>query len=253
MTDDDLPSFEPPAEDKKQRERSREKLDQDRKIKIASDQQSERQRAVVRAAPKQSVKDQLIRVLTDGHALDPRQLNTINAIAEFGIQESDPLWVLLLPTVIQLSRAEDDIATIRDIVTRIKLADPAKPGAAAAGLDELSEAQRETTAAINAFNIKLEKSVERAVAAALAKSETTGGVDQAALAKSVSESIGSSIGSRLLPARLALVAGAIALVGALSFVAGVMMNKSGYDKYIAELEGKIQGYQTILAQQKQMK
>lgn len=183
-----------------------------------------------------SPKERLISVLTGGREPDPEQQAIINAVeAGFGIAESDPVWIFLLPPLLKNGRA-GDVAEVRELVASLK----------SAGIEELSEAQRETSAAINAFNLKLEKSVERAVSAALAKSETGGGVDQAALARSVSD----SIGSRLMPARVGLVAGALAIAAAVAFVAGVMFNKSGYDKYIAELEGKIQGYQSVLGQQK---
>lgn len=188
-----------------------------------------------------SPKERLISVLTGGRQPDPEQQAIINAVeAGFGISESDPVWIFLLPPLLKSGRA-GDVAEVRELVASIKSA-----GKAGTGMEELSEAQRETTAAINAFNLKQEKSVERAVSAALAKSETSGGVDQAALARSVSD----SIGSRLMPARMGLVAGALAIVAAVAFVSGVMVNKSGYDKYIAELEGKIQGYQSVIGQQK---
>lgn len=190
-----------------------------------------------------SPKERLISVLTGGRQPDPEQQAIINAVeAGFGITESDPVWIFLLPPLLKNGRA-GDVAEVRELVASIKSAGLGKAGT---GIEELSEAQRETSAAINAFNLKLEKSVERAVSAALAKSETGGGVDQAALARSVSD----SIGSRLMPARMGLVAGALAIAAAVAFVAGVMVNKSGYDKYIAELEGKIQGYQSVIGQQK---
>lgn len=190
-----------------------------------------------------SPKERLISVLTGGREPDPEQQAIINAVeAGFGITESDPVWIFLLPPLLKNGSA-GDVAEVRELVASIKSAGLGKAGS---GMEELSEAQRETSAAIHAFNLKLEKSVERAVSAALAKSETGGGVDQSALARSVSD----SIGSRLMPARVGLVAGALAIVAAVAFVAGVMVNKSGYDKYIAELEGKIQGYQSVLGQQK---
>lgn len=196
-----------------------------------------------RSAQPGSPKEKLISVLTGGRRPDPEQEAIINAVESgFGISESDPAWVFLLPPLLKSGRA-GDVAEVRELVASIKSAGLGKAGT---GMEELSEAQRETTAAINAFNLKLEKSVERAVSAALAKSETSGGVDQAALARSVSD----SIGSRLMPARIGLVAGALAIVAAVAFVAGVTINKSGYDKYIAELEGKIQGYQSVIGQQK---
>lgn len=191
-----------------------------------------------------SPKEKLISVLTGGRRPDPEQEAIINAVeAGFGISESDPAWIFLLPPLLKNGRV-GDVAEVRELVASIKSAGLGKAGA---GFEELSEAQRETVAAINSFNLKLERSVERAVSAALAKAETTGGgVDQAALARSLSD----SLGSRLMPARMGLVAGALAVVAALAFVAGVMVNKSGYDKYIAELEGKIQGYQSVIGQQK---
>lgn len=191
-----------------------------------------------------SPRERLISMLTAGRGPDPEQQAIINAVeAGFGISDADPMWIFLLPTVLKSGRA-DDVAEVRELVASIK---SAGLGQAGKGMEELSEAQRETTAAINSFNLKQEKAVERAVSAALAKYETGAvGIDQAALARSVSD----SIGSRLMPARVGLVAGALAIVAALSFVAGVMINKSGYDKYIAELEGKIQGYQSVIGQQK---
>lgn len=199
-------------------------------------------RRTERAGQPSSPKEKLISVLTGGREPDSEQQAIINAVeAGFGITESDPVWIFLLPPL--LTKPAGDLAEVRELVASIK---SAGLGEAGAGLEELSEAQREASAAINAFNLKLEKSVERAVSAALAKSETSGGVDQAALARSVSD----SIGSRLMPARMGLVAGALAIVAAVAFVAGVMVNKSGYDKYIAELEGKIQGYQSVIGQQK---
>lgn len=192
-----------------------------------------------------SPKEKLISVLTGGRGPDPEQEAIINAVeAGFGITEADPAWVFLLPPLLKSGRA-GDVAEVRELVASIKSAGLGKAGT---GLEELGEAQRGTAAAINAFNLKLEKSVERAVSAALAKSETSGGggVDQAALARSLSD----SIGSRLMPARIGLVAGALAIVAAVAFVVGVVVNKSGYDKYIAEMEGKIQGYQSVLGQQK---
>lgn len=207
------------------------------------DRDKTRLRRPERAAQPASPKEKLISVLTGERRPDPEQEAIINAVeAAFGIGEADPIWIFLLPPLLKGGRA-GDVAEVRELVSSIKAAGL---GSAGAVMDELSEAQRETTAAIHAFNLKLEKSVERAVAGALAKSETGGGVDQAALARSVSE----SIGSRLMPARFGLVAGALAIVAALAFVAGVMINKSGYDKYIAELEGKIQGYQSVIGQQK---
>lgn len=200
-------------------------------------------RRTERAGQLGSPKEKLISVLTGGREPDSEQQAIINAVeAGFGITESDPVWIFLLPPLLTNGRA-GDLAEARELVASIKSAGLGKAGA---GLDELSEAQREASAAINALNLKLEKSVERAVSAALAKSETSGGVDQAALARSVSD----SIGSRLMPARMGLVAGALAIVAAVAFVAGVMVNKSGYDKYIAELEGKVQGYQSVIGQQK---
>lgn len=202
-------------------------------------------RAAERAAPLQpgSPKEKLISVLIGGHRPDPAQEAILNAIeAGFGITESDPMWIFLLPLLLKNGSAEA-VSEVRELVANIKSAGLGKAGA---GLEELSEAQRETAAAINAINLKLEKSIERAVSAALAKSEAGGGVDQTALARSVSD----SIGARLMPARMGLVAGALAIVAALAFVAGVMVNKAGYDKYIAELEGKVQGYQSVLEQQK---
>ena len=199
-------------------------------------------RRTERAGQPSSPKEKLISVLTGGRRPDPEQEAIINAVeVGFGITESDPAWVFLLPPLLKGGRA-GDVAEVRELVASIKSAGLGKAGA---GLGELSEAQRETAAAINALNLKQEKSVERAVSAALAKSETSG-VDQAALARSISD----SIGSRLMPARMGLVAGALAVVAALAFLAGVMVNKSGYDKYIAELEGKIQGYQSAIGQQK---
>lgn len=196
-----------------------------------------------RASQAGSPKERLISVLTGGRQPDPEQQAIINAVeAGFGISESDPVWIFLLPPLLKSGRA-GDVAEVRELVASVKASGIGK---ARAGLEELGEAQRETAAAINAFNLKLEKSVERAVSAALAKSETGGGVDVAALSRSVSE----SIGSRLMPARVGLVAGALAFVAALAFLGGVMVNKPGYDKYIAELEGKIQGYQSVIGQQK---
>jgi hypothetical protein len=193
-----------------------------------------------------SPREKLISVLTGGRGPAQRQEAIINVVeAAFGIGEADPIWVFLLPPLLQGGRADDNMAEVRELIASIKSAGLGKAGAGT-GMEELSEAIRETTAAINAVNLKLEKSVERAVSAALAKSETSGGVDQAALARSVSD----SIGTRLMPARIGLVAGALAIVAAVAFVGGVMINKSGYDKYIAELEGKIQGYQSVLVQQK---
>lgn len=190
-----------------------------------------------------SPKEKLISVLTGGRRPDPEQEAIITAVeAGFGISEADPAWIFLLPPLLKNGRA-GDVSEVRELVASVKASGIGKAGA---GLEELSEAQRETAAAINAFNLKLEKSVERAVSAALAKSETGGGVDVAALSRSVSE----SIGSRLMPARVGLVAGALAFVAALAFLGGVMVNKPGYDKYIAELEGKIQGYQSVIGQQK---
>lgn len=207
------------------------------------DRDKARIRRPERAAQPGSPKEKLISVLTGGRRPDQEQEAVINAVeAAFGIGEADPMWIFLLPPLLKGGRA-GDVAEVRELVASIKSAGLGKSGA---GLDELNEAQRETAAAINSFNLKLEKSVERAMSAALAKSETSGGVDQAALARSVAD----SIGSRLMPARVGLVAGALAIVAAVAFVSGVMINKSGYDKYIAELEGKIQGYQSVLGQQK---
>lgn len=196
-----------------------------------------------RASQSGSPKERLISVLTGGREPDPDEQHIINAVeAGFGLSDADPMWIIVLPPLLKNRRA-GDVAEVRELVASIKSAGLGKAGT---GMEELSEAQRETTAAINAFNLKQEKSVERAVSAALAQSEISGGVDQAALARSVSD----SIGSRLMPARMGLVAGALAIVAAVAFVSGVMVNKSGYDKYIAELEGKIQGYQSVIGQQK---
>lgn len=190
-----------------------------------------------------SPRQRLISTLNGGRQPDTDQQKIIDSIeAGFGVGDADPLWILILPALLKSGDARV-AAEVRDLLANIKSAGLGKAGP---GIGELSEAQRETSAAINALNLKLEKSVERAVSAALAKSEASGGVDQSALARSVSD----SIGSRLLPARMGLVAGALAIVAAVAFVAGVMVNKSGYDKYIAELEGKIQGYQSVLGQQK---
>jgi hypothetical protein len=242
--DDDLPisaESEPGIKDDPNPAGGRKRLDMGE-----NGREKPRLRRPERVAQPVSPKEKLISVLTGGRGPAQQQEAIINAVeSAFGIGEADPMWVFLLPPLLQGGRADDNMAEVRELIASIKSAGPAGLGKAGAGLDELSEAQRETTAALNAFNLKLEKSVERAVAAALAKSETSG-VDQAALARSVAE----SVGSRLMPARIGLVAGALAIVAAVSFVAGVMINKSGYDKYIAELEGKIQGYQSVLVQQK---
>lgn len=194
-----------------------------------------------RAGRTSSPRERLISVLTGGRQPDPDQQAIIDAVeAGFGISESDPMWIFLLPPLLKNGGA-GNVAEVRELVASIKSAGLCKAGT---GLEGLAEAQRETSAAINAYNLKLEKSVERAVSAALAKSETGGGVDQVALARSVSE----SIGSRLLPTRIGLVAGALSIASAVSFTIGVMVNKSGYDKYIAELEGKVAVYQQALQQ-----
>lgn len=194
--------------------------------------------------PPKSPKDRLIAALTGGRGLSADQERIVDAIqAGFGLAEEDPMWLFVLPPLL---RSGDGVAEVRELVASLKSA----PAPSLGGLAELIESQRDTTDAINALHLKFEKSTERAVSAALAKSDFAA-PDVDALTKSlsaqVSARVSESIKSRLLPARLGVTLGIGALVAALAFLAGVMINKTGYDKYVSELEGRVIAYEKALA------
>lgn len=192
-----------------------------------------------------SPRDKLIDVLAAGRPLSAEQESLINAIQTgFALSESDPLWIMVLPMM--LSRPDN--GELRELIMSLKPGESSGDKESVARLREVGESQRDVAEAIHTLNTKLEKAVERGVVGALAKSDV-GGIDQAALARAVSD----QIGARLIPARMGLVAGAVAVVAALAFVSGVWVNKQGYDGYISELKGKVSAYETAVQLQQQGK
>ena len=187
-----------------------------------------------------SPRDKLIDVLAAGRPLSAEQESLINAIQTgFALSESDPLWIMVLPMM--LSRPDN--GELRELIMSLKPDESSGDKESVARLREVGESQRDVAEAIHTLNTRLEKAVERGVVGALAKSD--GGIDPAALARAVSD----QIGSRLVPVRMGLVAGAVGVVAALAFVSGVWVNKAGYDGYISELKGKVSAYETAVQQQ----
>lgn len=224
---------------------------------------AEQKRAVAaKSAKKEPAKQRelpvasLIAALTGGKGLTEQEQNLYNSIAiAFGLRDEDPLWLVVLPSILR----RDNITEIRELFA---VAIKSKAGGAdyTDQLLAMTEALQEERASINLMTSKLDKAVERALINAAAQLDLTGAgkggsaVDSAALAKGISAEVAAqvkaSVSQGLTPARWGVAAGVLATVAALAFLAGVFINKSSYDRYIAELEGKVAVYSQALQDRK---
>jgi len=207
------------------------------------------------ARPRETPVTSLIAALTGGKGLTEQEQNLYNSVAlAFGLRDDDPLWLVVLPSLLR----RDNIAEIRELFA---IAMKSKTGTDNSDqLLAIAEALQEERAAINLMTSKLDKAVERALINAAAQLDITGAgkggsaIDSAALAKGisteVSAQVSASVSRGLTPARWGVTAGVLATVAALAFLAGIFINKSGYEKYVAELEGRVAVYQQAMGAQK---
>lgn len=193
--------------------------------------------------------DKLIDALKGGKGLTPQEQQMVDSLrAGYGLSEADPLWLMILPPL--LKGGSSDAVEVREIVQQALVqAAGVKNSNLAPRFDQLEEVTSELRESVNtALGAKLELRVQRGVAAALSESDQCGGEQYREVLKAVRSAIGEGF-ERLVPAGWLVAIGALALAVALGFVAGIFTNKSGYEKYVAELEGKVAGYQSVIQQQ----
>lgn len=200
------------------------------------------------AAGGAAARAELIDVLTGGRGLTHPQQALVNAVqVGFGLGDGDPFWLVVLPTLLQNSDNTDSVSEIRELIAAGM--QQGKSREISEALETVGESQRETAHAINAMTNRLKVQVERAVEAAIAKigeDQDKGNGASKIDSNEIARTVAGAVLPRLLPVRLAWTATAIAFVGAVSFAGGVFLNKSGYEKLVLQLEGKIQVYEQAL-------
>jgi hypothetical protein len=207
-------------------------------------------RGRAKRSPQQKTQvDKLVDALKAGKGLTPQEQQLIDTFrAGFGLSEADPLWLMILPSL--LRGGSSDAGEIREIIQQALVQAQSagvKNNNLAPRFDQLEEVTSELRESVNAaLGAKLEMRVQRGVAAAL--SDQGGGEQQREVLKAVRSAVVEGF-ERLVPAGWLVAIGALALAVALGFVAGIFTNKSGYEKYVAELEGKVAGYQSVIQQQ----
>lgn len=199
--------------------------------------------------------DKLVDALKGGKDLTPQEQQLVDSLrAGFGLSEADPLWLMILPSLLRGGGASD-VGEIREIIQQALVQAQTAGGKnnLAPRFDQLEEATSELRELINtALGVKFEKNIQRGVVAALSGLDQGGGIQQKDVLKAIHDGFERGSERSVLPS-WPVAAGALALAVAAGFLGGIFVNKSGYEKYVAELEGKVAVYQQAFQQQTQKK
>ncbi|WP_415033311.1 hypothetical protein [Azonexus sp.] len=192
-----------------------------------------------------SPRDSLISALKGGLPLTEAEERVINAIsAGYGLADSDPFWILILPPLLKGSDGE-----VKELLQQtLKRLDPSK------ALDE-ADRLADLNITVGKLTQTLDKRIERGVASALIEAEyapvssrppvqPSSPVDVGQIRQVVTKAVDDGV-DRLRAFRPGVAAAVLITVASVAFFAGIAIDKGAYEKHIAHLEARVAAFESM--------